>query len=183
MDDFASWSGEPFAAFAGFGLHYEVAETGDGQTSGATASTGPYDSFLIWTFDGSIETNGLNIYAAILAMHTQATAANLVPGDMDNYGFIVQGGYMVIPDKLEPFLRYELVSVDGAPDDVNIITLGANYYWRSHALKFSTDVVVALDPLTSANTLGTSFSGAGLLTDNPTSGNQVAVRAQLQLLF
>jgi phosphate-selective porin OprO/OprP len=183
MDDFVAWSGEPFGAFIGAGLHYEAAETGDGQSAGTTASTGPYDSYFIWTLDGSIETGGLNVYAAILGMHTSATDANLAPGDMDNYGFILQGGYMIIPDKLEPFLRYELVNIDGAPDDVNVVTIGANYYWRGHALKFTTDLVIVLDPLTGANTLGTSFTGAGLLIDNATADNQVALRAQLQLLF
>lgn len=183
MDDFSAWSGEPFAAFIGAAIHYEVAETGDGNTSGFTPVTGPYDDFITWTIDGSIETNGLNLFAAFIGQHINATSFNLFPGDMDNYGFVVQGGYMVVPDKFEPFARYEWVSIDSAPDDLSLITGGFNYYFHGHATKFTMDVVWSMEPLTAVNTLGAGLSGAGLLGDNPGADDQVSVRAQFQLLF
>ncbi|WP_420318906.1 hypothetical protein [Ekhidna sp.] len=49
-------------------------------------------------------------------------------------GFYVQGGYM-FTDKLEPIVRYDAISLDGAPeDDRSRITLGANYYLAETAV-------------------------------------------------
>jgi phosphate-selective porin OprO/OprP len=182
MDDFSAWDGEDTAAFVGAAIHYEAAESGDGQTSGTTAATGPYDDFIIYTIDGSIETGGFNIFAEFVGQSISATDLNPA-GDMDNYGFVVQGGYMVVPDKFEPFARYEMVSIDNAPDDLSLITAGFNYYWKAHSMKFTADVVYSMEPLTAANTMNTSMTGAGLLPDNANADEQIALRAQFQLLF
>lgn len=181
MDDFSAWSGEPTALFLGAAVHYELAESGDGQVSAPL-----YDDFITYTVDGSVEAGGLNVFAAGIGQ-----MVNTVGGaaDLDNFGLLVQAGYMIVPDKFEPFARYEWVDIDTAPDSLNIITAGLNYYWRAHAMKFTADVVYCLDPVTSATTFGatgsagTSLSGMGLLADNPASDGQVSLRAQFQLLF
>ena len=88
---------------------------------------------------------------------------------------------MVIPEKLEPFLRWEYLDLDedeiGGEDDVNIVTIGMNYYFNKHNAKFTLDVVWALDALPASST------GLGLLADDRDGDDQVAVRAQFQLLF
>lgn len=189
-DDFAAWSGQPFALFVGGGVHYELAETGDTQASGTTGAVGPYDDFVTYSVDGLAKVGGLGIYAAFIGQHIDATDAN-ARGNLDNHGALVQAGYFVIPDKLEPFARYEWLAVDDAlhTNDLNLVTVGANYYFRKHAARISVDAVWALNNINSANTLdfagpsGTGLSGLGLLADAPNRENQVVVRAQIQLLF
>ncbi len=177
--EFTTWSGKDASLFIGAAAHYEVGETGDDQ--GSTAN----DSLFTWTVDGSATCEqGGTLYAAVVGQHLNA--ASPIAANMDNYGFLVQGSYHVITDKLEPFARYELISMDGvAAEDVSLVTLGANWYLNKHASKFTVDVVWALDPLTSANLGGHSpSSGLGLMKyDDAGEGDQIALRAQFQLLF
>jgi len=211
MDDFNAWSGEPLGAFLGVAMHYEVAETG---TFGAAANPNPIvENFFAYVVDGSIEYQGLNLYAAFAGMHIDGNpdfdggTGDFTQVYADHYGFVVQGGYMVIPDKLEPFARYEWIEFDsplgGASTDTSLITFGANYYLNKHKAKVTADVVIALDPIngrsggSAAGGIGVpplssgaspaAGSGAGtnngLLVDNTSKDTQVAVRIQLQLLF
>ncbi len=167
MDDFSAWSDEEQAVFVGGAIHYEIAETGGGAVTP--------DEFLSWTIDGSIECENANFFAAIIGVHS-----NHVDGaaDTDQYGFVIQGGVMIIPDTLEPFARWELIDPD-ASHKVNLITFGFNYYLNQHNAKFTTDIVWALNSL---DTVATS-SGLGLLSDAAAQKNQTALRAQFQLLF
>ena len=68
--------------------------------------------------------------------------------------------------------------VDGA-DAISVITGGFNYYLKGHAAKFTLDAVFALDPLVG---IGVSDS-LGLRPDTAGDDEQIAVRAQFQLLF
>jgi len=184
--DVASWSGdEGSALFLGAGLHYEVGETGDSQASATTAATGPYDSFLQWTLDGLYKSGGLGVMAAFYGWHFDATDANAF-GDTDHYAATIQAGYMIVPDELEPFIRYEWIEIDDAltaDNDLQFITVGLNYYLAAHNAKFTTDIVFALDNINAVNTLGTGLSGIGLLTDDADENDQAVWRAQFQLLF
>lgn len=189
-NDFNSWSGEPLAVFLGGGAHYEIAESGDSQVSGTTTATGAYDSFLSWTVDGSIEYLGANFYAAYVGQFLDAAVGN-ARGDQTSHAFLAQAGYMIIPDKLEPFVRYEWISIDNAVavNDVNIFTAGLNYYLNKHAAKVTMDVVWVMQPLSSGNTqgfsgsTGTGLTGLGLLGDAASAEDQVSLRVQFQLLF
>jgi len=181
--DFSAWEGEDQALFIGGAVHYEVGETGDSSLN---------NDFFAWTIDASFETQGLNVFAAFIGHHTDVESDSFAD-DSDLYGVVVQGGYMIVPDKLEPFIRYEYIDLDepdhsvavGTPaststrydDEISIVTVGANYYLNRHNAKFTVDVVWALDPLPIAQT------GLGLLVDDPGSDDQVALRAQFQLLF
>lgn len=189
--DYSAWSGEKTAAFIGGAVHYELAESGEpGQVSGSTPVTGPYDDFITWTVDGSVESGGLNVMGAFVANHIHVSDGNPL-GDLDSYAAMGQVGYMLVPDKFEPFARYEWIAVDKrvASDEINIVTLGANYYFKKHSAKFTADVVWVMDPLNAGNTLGvsgaagTGLTGLGLLADAPDADDQVAIRAQFQLLF
>jgi phosphate-selective porin OprO/OprP len=190
-EDFAAWSGQPTALFIGAAAHYELAESGDAQASGTTSVTGPYDDFVTYTADALFKAGGLGVYAAFVGQHIDATDGNTTPGSLDNFAALVQAGYFVIPDKFEPFIRYEWIGIDKAvaTDNLNIVTVGANYYFKKHNAKLTLDAVWALDPVTNGNTLGfvgssgTGLSGVGLLGDAAGQENQVAIRAQVQLLF
>lgn len=178
MKDFAAWDGEPFGAFLGGAVHYEVGETGDNQVAAT------FDDVITWTVDGSVEISRFNLYAAGAGQHLNLPAA----GSLDHYGILIQGGYMVIPDTLEPFARYEWLDFE-SEDEITIITLGVNWYHNKHKSKLTTDVVWVLDPLV-GSAGGTGFgadgasSGLGLLDDvSDEVDDQVALRIQYQLLF
>jgi phosphate-selective porin OprO and OprP len=191
-EEFAAWSGEEMAIFLGAAVHYERGETGSN-----TGNTTFNNNFLQWTVDGQFKMSGFNVYAAIAGRHdlereganaTAGTGSGDATENFDDYGAVVQLGYMVIPDKLEPFARYEWISTDddraaGLDDSINIVTVGANYYFIKHNSKFTFDLVWALNPLTAANIVSTSTSGLGLLNDVGDSEDQIAVRAQFQLQF
>ena len=173
MKDFAAWSGEEAATFFGAAFHWEIGETGDNQAS----STG-IDEFFAWTIDGSIECDGVNFYGAAVGLHN-----NNIGGvnDVDQFGFVLQGGMMLIPDKFEPFLRWEWIDPDTS-HSVNLVTFGTNYYLHKHNAKITTDVVWALNSLSMISSSARS-SSLGLRQDSTGQRNQVAFRAQFQLVY
>lgn len=181
--DFSAWSDQEQAVFVGAAVHYELGETGDSQASAmlpamslfnSTMGAIGYDDFLAWTLDGSVESGGLSVFGAITGLRINAIRGG---SDVEAYGLVVQGAFMVIPDKFEPFLRWEWIDPD-ATHQINLVTLGANYYLSGHNAKLTTDLVWALNSLDNA-----SSSGLGLLSDASGKVDQLAIRAQLQLLF
>lgn len=183
MKDFTAWSGEQQAVFVGAAVHYELSETGGigsqpalaaGTLFNPTMAAIAVDDFWTWTVDGSIESNGMNLFASLSGVHFNSVNGG---SDVDAYGLVVQGGYMLIPDTLEPFVRWEWIDPD-VRHSMNLVTVGANYYLKKHAAKFTADLVWALNSLDSA-----SSSGLGLLPDTSGETDQMAIRAQFQLLF
>lgn len=178
--DFAAWAGEPIGVFVGAALHYEITETGDMQIAAPGV-----DNFISYVVDGSLETAGLNLYGAFMGRHVELVET-AVAGSFDDFGALLQAGYMIIPDKFEPFVRYEWISPDDARgfDDMSLVTIGANYYFKKHSAKFTTDLIWALDELNGfAFSSPTSRTGLGLLPDAPGQNNQIVLRMQFQLLF
>jgi phosphate-selective porin OprO/OprP len=183
--DLATWSNTPLTAVIGGAVHYEVAESGDHQASGTTAQTGPYDSFVEWTVDGLVKAEGFTFLGAVYGWHFDGTGGN-ANANSDTYAAVAQLGYAVIPDKFLPFVRYEYINVDNnltAENNLNILTAGANYYFKKHNLKVTADVVWALNNVNANNTLGIGLGGIGLLTDSAGKENQTVGRVQIQLLF
>ncbi|MCH8824050.1 MAG: hypothetical protein IH984_11145 [Planctomycetes bacterium] len=165
---FSAWEDQPSSFFLGGAIHYQSGESGD------SLAANDVDLFG-WTIDGSIQNGGFNLFVAAAGNHTESDTAV----DIDNYGFVVQAGYMVVPDKFEPFLRYEVMMFDEllglVEDDVNLITFGANYYLNDN-VELTFDIVWALDPIP-----GDSLN-AGLLADG-VEEDQIVARAQVQLKF
>lgn len=184
--DFAAWSGEPFAAFLGAAVHLELGETG---SSGGGGASGSNDNFLLWTVDGSIEREGFNFFGAIAGLHTDLESED----DLNMYGVVLQAGYMIIPDKLEPFARVEWIDLDGrnttGKNDIIIVTVGANYYLIRHQAKITADVMWVANNLPGSSVLGLqdnqdfdqTLGHLGLRSS--TDYNQWVLRVQFQLLF
>ena len=172
MKDFSAWSGEETAVFVGGAVHWEIAETGDNQS---VLPGMPVDELVTWTIDGSIESEGANLFASVVGRHYNNLGGT---NDMDTFGFVLQGGIMLIPDKFEPFFRWEWIDPDTS-HAVNLVTVGTNYYLHKHNAKITTDLVWALNSL--ANIGGSS--SLGLRNDSDGQKNQVALRAQFQLVF
>ncbi len=207
-DDFAAWDGEPMAVFVGAAVNYEVAETG---VSAANWQT------LGWTLDASLEYERFGLFAAGYGHHlidsddsTFSGAGGVSPEpEWNNYGLQVMASYQVVPNQIEPFIRYEVLMLDDdivsamndddSPDTdyedtLNLLTFGVNWYGHKHDSKFTFDVVWALEPLDNpmvANGVGLqghhpenqTFTTLGLMQDDNGNDGQVAVRAQYQLKF
>ncbi len=181
-DDTSAWTGEEMALFLGAAGHYEVAETG-------TGGAGSNDSFFLWTVDGSFEWNGLGLFAAVMGSQFIEETPTLTNNNNAQWGVVAQVGYMVIPDKFEPFARYEWFEGDGKAStssipgsstshgDYSAVTLGANYYIRKHDAKFTFDVVYFLDGSPA------SSSGLGIHSNSAGTDDQWVARAQFQLQF
>ncbi len=173
--DFASWPGDDFGLMIGGAFSYESGETGD---------VIDQPDVLEYTADLSAEFGGWNVFAAYVGQHISGSG---LP-DADQFGLLVQAGAFVIPDKMDVFARYEYLDLDGlfynnrigtitptAHDEISLLTVGMNYYFKEHSAKFSLDAVWALDPLPDDD------PGAGLLASP--GDDQVVLRAQFQLLF
>ena len=167
--DFSAWSDEGFGAFVGGAVHWQAAETG---------TTATNDTLLLWTADGLVEYRGVSAMAAVMGMHTD----NETGVDFDDIGFQLEVGCFVIPDKLQPFVRYDYIDVDGA-DELNLVAAGINYYLAKHNAKFTADVVHAFDPLFAGRGItDPAASALGLRDDVDSQDGQTALRAQFQLL-
>ena len=102
----------------------------------------------------------------------------------------MQAGYFVIPDELQPYIRYQFLD-DDANENINIIGAGFNWYFQKHALKFSADAVYVISGNTISGIPGGNVSTAaantgaadGLGFANFSGEGQIIFRTQLQLLF
>ncbi|QNN21434.1 hypothetical protein HED60_03820 [Planctomycetales bacterium ZRK34] len=193
--DFTAWSKEEdLVASLGGAIFYQV---GDGYN--ADNSSESEANYFAWTVDGLIKVKPFSITAAFMGGHTELDGTP-DPGDddvltnvanRDMYGAMVQAGVFLIPDKLQPFVRYEWLDpdnndTDGLDDKAMFLTFGANYYFKGHAAKFTGDVIWVMDLEDSivSNPWGNSpfsdglgFSGDGVEEDT------LVARLQFQLLF
>ena len=162
FNDFAAFAGDKPSLFLGAAAHYELGETGN--------DTVNRDLFL-WTADASYETGPVNLFTSVVGRHTDPDLGDGV----DEYGYLGQVGVMAIPDRLQPFFRYEHLDLAAGADDVDLLTAGFNVFLRGHAVQLSVDAVYVLDPLAGGST------ALGLLPD--ADGDQVVLRGQMQLSF
>jgi len=175
-DPGTAWSGEETGLFLGGAVHYEVGETGEDTVNG---------DFVLWTVDATYEHQGLGLLAAVYGNHED----NDGDEDFDDFGVLLEAGYFLVPDILQPFVRYELIVQDEArsgvaggtaDEETSLFTAGLNWYHHGHRAKFTLDGVYGLDPL--RGFVNTS-SSLGLRPDGPGEDGQFVLRAQYQLLF
>ena len=165
--DYADWEGwlgqEPLLVVGG-AIHWQEDEWG-------TADAGEVMDTR-WTIDASYERGGFNVFVAVVGQHLGGDAG-------DHIAAMTQGGVFVTPD-LELIARYEWAEPDVAgEEDLNIVSVGANYFFVGHSLKLSADVGYAF------NAVGGSYASnpLGYRLDSPGSDGQLVVRSQIQLLF
>lgn len=159
------------ALFVGGAVHYETFDGG-----------GVVDDNLVWTIDALWKTGGFGITAAIFGSHVSNDAGG---ADLDQYGAYGQVDY-VLDEKWDVFGRYDYIDDDTAADELHALTVGVNYHFNAN-VKFTTDIVFTLsgDNPTAAGAIngGESSSGLGLQGTYTDDDEQIAWRAQLQLLF
>jgi hypothetical protein len=175
--DFNAWDGEDMGLLLGAAVHYQAGESG-------VNGTDQNDGTLEWTVDGYFENKGLSFYSAFIGRNTTDGKA-ATSGSTEDYGFLAQAGYFVIPNKLQPYVRYEWLRMDEskAVNELGLITVGANYYFNKDRCRFSLDMIYAMDPVVADNTNGVSMSGIGLVNDAAGEDGQMAFRAEFQLKF
>jgi hypothetical protein len=169
-EDFTALDNETDLLVLGLGV--DVTEAGNNDT-------------LLHTVDVQYETGRLGLYAAYLgrSVEDRRVGSGATARDVNTYdwGFIAQAAYLV-NDRLEPFARYDYIHFDeaGLPGGftqgkVHEITVGANYYFKSHAAKLTADFTYLPN--------GTPFASTGgdILASNDEA--EFVVRAQFQLLL
>ena len=141
--DFPSWPDEEPALFLGAAIYVERGERGD------DVEAHNRNDLLSWTVDATFENAGWMAFAAVVGRHS------LVVGDVtDQYGALLMTSYQVLPDRWEPFARYEYIDFDGVTnvgasglpvDDssLNLLGAGANWYFHRHSLKLTVEAVHA----------------------------------------
>lgn len=200
-DPAVAWSGEPTGLLIGAAAHYQAAETGHRNLPGADGVLGTgddvvfaNDEMLNWTADLTFEQDGFGVLLAGYGHH----AFNEMMPDFNDYGLLVEAGYFVVPDVLQPFVRYELILADDArgpvvdgsmSEQTDILTAGLNWYQARHNAKFTIDVVYAFDPLFASDagpgSSPDSIAGnsLGLQPDAAGQNGQFAIRTQYQLIW
>ena len=124
-------------------------------------------------------TNGWAFYAAYLGAYRNLyTNRGVKPGSYYDSGVLLQASYLLTP-KIEPFIRYDYTHLDGdaqpgiIQDNIDEITLGANYYLFGQQAKFTVDGTWL------PNGSPTDVNYLDILQDN--SHNEFVVRMQFQL--
>ncbi|MEM1026980.1 MAG: porin [Planctomycetota bacterium] len=153
---------ESEALLLGAALHAEEGEATDAET-------------LAWTLDAMGKTGPLTGMAAYMGGRDEGA-------DVTVHGLTAEVGYAFIP-MYQPFVRYDGLWEEGE-GDLQALTMGGNAYLGGHAAKLTADVVWvfagdAIAPIAGLNSSPTN-SGIGLVSGQ---GEQLAVRAQFQLLF
>jgi len=169
-----SFPGEEFAAFLGAAAHYQRSEFG---------TPDPELDVFLWTVDGSLQFGGASLYGAFVGRHIESVQGSAV--DLDQYGFIVQGGFFVLPE-VEIYGRYEWGDTDGNGKDLSVLTVGANWYIAKQALKLTADLGYGFNEVSSFfgdGLLGPGGGNAGWQTDGAGEDGQFVFRTQFQFAF
>lgn len=124
--DVAAWSGKDPALFIGGALSYQS----DQNTAGTVA-----DDYFGYTIDALAKFGPASVMAAFMGAHIDEAGR-------DPLGILVEAGVFVIPDKFQPFGSVQWLDPDapGVTDDLVILTLGANYFFKKHNAKLTADI-------------------------------------------
>ncbi len=171
--DYTSWSDDEDGVLIGAALHYQKDEREDGPPDTDTDVFG-------WTVDASVEFGGAHVEAYVVGLSSDNNTAGTA--DFDQVGYAITGGVFLDPDKLELFGRWEHYDFDGAAaagynNEIDLFTVGANYYFHGHNAKWTTDVIFAGDPVPDGS------SGLGIEKDAADQDGQFVFRTQMQFLF
>ncbi|MEM8758149.1 MAG: porin [Planctomycetota bacterium] len=133
-----------------------------------------------YTADASYETDGFNLFGAFVGRHIDPAGGG---SDENSFGFLAQAGVFVNKN-VELVGRYTALLPDSGADGNNTfneVAIGVNYYALVHALKLTGDLLYFFD-----DTAGTTVIGFGPSTTTgllASTGNQAAIRLQLQFIF
>ena len=177
FDDVTAWSGDDTGLLLGAAIFF---------SEGDAANSGTAD-YTAWTVDASAEVGSLGLLIAYMGADIDPDSGTSV----SPWGLLVEAGYQIISDKLEPFIRWEFIDHDSASfEDLEVLTFGLNWYLRGHNAKLTTDVLWVYDGNFGSNPFGASTFTDGLGFSESYSAGSGAVtddiivwRTQFQLLI
>jgi hypothetical protein len=176
FNDTLGWSGD-HGMLIGAAYEFDRGETGGGTE---TADLHKFSA------DIGLEGDGWNLFASC---STRRIDSNGSPGilEADQWGALIQGGFFIVPDKVDVYARYEWVDVDGVAfkpstgattatgnDVAQLVTVGTNYFLNGHNTKLTFDFVHAFDGLPVSDTCTAQRTSGGPST---------SVRGQVQIAF
>ncbi|MEM1071427.1 MAG: porin [Planctomycetota bacterium] len=168
--DFTSKRGSDNAVLLGAAGLVTVGET-DADGDGLQA-----ESFyeFIGSADMSYEGDGWN---AFVASHFRYRSAQAV----DNSTMFGVSGHVAryVRDDLELFTQYSWMVGPDSDGELSVLVAGFNKFIVGHTVKLTADALYSFNEITDAY----ASSSRALLQDAPGERGQVALRAQLQLLF
>jgi len=179
--------GDREPAFNPFSEYDQFSARGDKQDilvfgGGFDYSESGSNKLLYHTIDAQFNTTtGWSFYAAYLGAYRNLYAnpdRGITHGSYYDSGVLIQAAYLLTP-KIEPFIRYDYTHLDGdaqpgiVQDNIDEITLGANYYLYDQHAKFT------LDGTWLPNGSPMDDPYLDILQNN--SHNEFIVRAQFQL--
>jgi hypothetical protein len=169
FDQISSAPGEEMGILAGVGAAYLDSDT----------DLWPYTSRSDWqvTGDLSMNMNGWNVMGSISIGDSQNSSAN------NPWGFEVSGG-MYIMDDVELYGRYQWLdpaysSTYGSSANLNMMTVGANWYLAGNNAKLSLDWSYSFSQVVA---LGSGYGYTNWLPSG-SNGGEWMLRTQLQLFF
>jgi len=169
FDQISSAPGEEMGILAGVGAAYLDSDT----------DLWPYTSRSDWqvTGDLSMNMNGWNVMGSISIGDSQNSSSN------NPWGFEVSGG-MYIMDDVELYGRYQWLdpaysSTYGSSANLNMMTVGANWYLAGNNAKLSLDWSYSFSQVVA---LGSGYGYTNWLPSG-TNGGEWMLRSQLQLFF
>jgi hypothetical protein len=177
---FGDWKG--YEQFSAMGLKQDLLVVG----GGVDFSQGGDTDQILATADIQYgNTTGLGLYGALYGRQTlnapkNGTATPVAQNDTFDWGAIAQASYLIPQTKVEPFVRYDYLSLDsdtvaaGAEQHVHEFTAGVNYYLHGHDAKFTFDVMYL------PNGSPVADSGSDVLSS---TDDEIVVRGQFQLLL
>jgi hypothetical protein len=138
------------------------------------------NKIMFHTLDAQFNTtNGWAFYGAYLGAYRDlVTNRGVTPGSYYDSGLLVQASYLVTP-RVEPFIRWDYTHLDGRAepgiiqDNIDEITIGANYYLVGQTAKIS------IDASWLPNGSPADINYLDILQNN--SHNEYLLRAQFQL--
>ena len=177
-DDFTSAKGQDFGFLLGVAAHFQ-------QSTQTPAPTDVDTDTLQFTVDASLEGDSWNLFGAFVYRWQEQSALGAGDTDLSDMGFVVQGGWR-FAENSELFARWETLLADddrfmSGEDSFNFLTLGFNQYYAGHAAKATIDLVWSFEDTSNLAGSGVIGTANGILGD--TEENEVAIRAQFQLLF
>lgn len=99
-----------------------------------------YDSIRGVGIDLGARWRGFSVDMAYQMFRTETLASEFTGGMIDNGEgdfdtLAVEGGYMIVPDRLEITAGYQVLDVDALNDEDSRVSLGLNYFFDGHDTK------------------------------------------------
>ncbi|TET72220.1 MAG: hypothetical protein E3J56_05825 [Candidatus Aminicenantes bacterium] len=135
---------------------------------GAAISWNDLDTTDYWSYtvDTGVKMGALDLTAAYVGVNRDAG---------DDWAATFTAGYMCM-DNLQGFVAYEYGRLEGATDDLSVVTVGVNY-WLNDNVKWTTDLGYSL------NGIGAGWDLADTGWNTSSDSGEYLLRTQIQIQF